>query len=300
MHVLFFFFFFFLACMSVISFWLPLLPHFFPPSFPLSFPSPPPFPLSPPPSTLPPLLPTFPSLPTSPLPPLLPFPLSSPSPSPSPSPYLLPPLLPPSPFFPHILPLLTLTPFPLLLPPHPLPPLLPFLPPTTPFPLSPSPLHPPQDKGKNVLQYDTSWYALMNWPPWYTSISLQPLVFLLSPGWAGWPATPSGRHRHDGDHIAHGAGPADHRPQRGGGRPGKGGQRHLAQHRWPAARQHVVLAEQPDCECEFCRVWMHLRHTDAWDRFYPLVPKLPVTAHSFALPRNPRPPGSGQLADDPY
>ena len=32
----------------------------------------------------------------------------------------------------------------------------------------------------------------------------------------------------------------------------------------------------------------------------PLGPRPPVTAHSFSLPRNPRPPGSGQLADAPY
>ena len=32
----------------------------------------------------------------------------------------------------------------------------------------------------------------------------------------------------------------------------------------------------------------------------PLGPRPPVTAHSFALPRKPRPPGSGRLADTPY
>ena len=34
--------------------------------------------------------------------------------------------------------------------------------------------------------------------------------------------------------------------------------------------------------------------------FNPLGPRPPVTARSFALLRNPRPPGSGWLADAPY
>ena len=34
--------------------------------------------------------------------------------------------------------------------------------------------------------------------------------------------------------------------------------------------------------------------------FNPLGPRPPVTARSFSLPRNPRPPGNGRLADAPY